>query len=455
MKRPEDYKGKNVLIVGMARSGIAAAQCMAQLGARVTINDQKTRDALGSALDCLKGLDIQWRLGEAPDNLVAGKDLILFSSGVPFWSEWIIQAKAMNIPCFNEMEIGALLCNSPMVGVTGTNGKTTTTTLIHEIFLAAGKKSYAVGNIGDPLLNHVLDMTEDGVMVVEAAPFQMISAPDFHPLVSMILNITEDHLNWFHTMENYIDKKCLIFALQSGDDVCILNADDPIASTLADRPKCRVLWFSHKNEVEGAYAKDGKVYVNVEGKQVYIIDTKDIRIPGLHNLENAMAAALATYNMGVGVEVIAKVLKEFPGVEHRIETVRTLDGVTYINDSKATNPDSTIKAIEAMDKPTILLLGGSEKYSDYMPMFKAFTPFIKRIVVLGYTADAIAKAAQKAGFNEVSHADSFEDAIRLARSFAQPGMNILLSPACASYDMFDNFEHRGREFKRIVWELEE
>ncbi len=455
MKQPEDYKGKKVLIVGMARSGIAAAQCMARLGAHVTINDQKTKDALGSALDSLGGLDIEWRLGESPDNLVAGKDLILFSSGVPFWSDWIIQAKAMNIPCFNEMEIGALLSKSPMVGITGTNGKTTTTTLIHEIFLAAGKQSYAVGNIGDPLLNHVLETTEDGVMVVEAAPFQMISAPDFHPRVSMILNITEDHLNWFHTMENYIDKKCLIFALQRGDDVCILNADDPIASTLADRPACKVLWFSHQKEVEGAFAKDEKVIINLNGKQIAVTDTKDIRIPGLHNLENAMAAALATYCMGVSVDVIAKVLKEFPGVEHRIETVRTLSGVTWINDSKATNPDSTIKAIEAMDRPTILLLGGSEKNSDYLPMFKAFTPFIKRIVVLGFTADAIAKAAQEAGFNEVSHADGFEDAIRIARSFALPGMNVLLSPACASYDMFDNFEHRGREFKRIVWELKE
>ena len=374
MNRTEDYKDKNVLVVGMARSGVAAAQCMVQLGAKVTINDQKSKEALGKALDSLQGLPIQWRLGEAPDDLIFGKDLILFSSGVPFWSGWIIQAREHGIPCYNEMEIGALLSKSPLVGVTGTNGKTTTTTLIHEIFLAADKRSFAVGNIGDPLLNHVLETTEDGVMVVEAAPFQMISAPHFHPKVSLILNITEDHLNWFKTMDNYIDKKCLVFALQRGDDVCILNADDPIASTLGERPQCRVLWFSHNREVEGAYAKDGKVYINVDGKKVYLLDAQDIRIPGPHNLENAMAASLAAYIMGVGADVIANTLKQFPGVEHRIETVRTLHGVTFINDSKATNPDSTIKAIEAMDKPTILLLGGSEKNSDYMPMFQAFTP---------------------------------------------------------------------------------
>jgi UDP-N-acetylmuramoylalanine--D-glutamate ligase len=454
MNSNEDYKNKKVLIVGMARSGIAAAQTMVKLGALVTINDIKPREALGQALDCLDGLPITWRLGEEPDSLISDKDLILFSSGVPFWSGWIIQARAMGIPCYNEMQIGALLSKAPLVAVTGTNGKTTTTTLIHEIFKASGKQSFAVGNIGDPLLNHVLETTQDGVMVVETAPFQMVSAPDFHPRVSMILNITEDHLNWFHTMDNYIDKKCLVFALQSGDDVCILNADDAVTKTLGDRPKCRVLWFSRMKKVEGAYAENGKVYLNLGGEPRFIIDTGEIRIPGLHNLENALAAVLATSVMGVEPEVIGNVLREFPGVEHRIETVRKLNGVTYINDSKATNPEATIKAIEAMQQDTIVLLGGSEKNSDYMPMFKAFTPLIKRIVVLGVTAGAIAAAAERAGFTAVSHAESFLDAINIARSFAVPGMNVLLSPACASYDMFDNYEQRGREFKRVVNEMQ-
>ncbi len=453
MEHYDTYRDKNVLIVGMGRSGVAAAQCMVRLGAHVTINDLKSRAALGHTLDCLQELSITWRLGQKPDDLIRGIDLILFSSGVPFWSEWIIQAKSMGIPCYNEMQIGALLTKAPMVAVTGTNGKTTTTTLIHEIFVAAGKQSFAVGNIGIPLCSHVLETTEDGVLTVETAPFQLISAPAFHPHISLILNVTEDHLNWFRTMDNYIDKKCLIFALQKNDDVCILNADDVVTSTLGDRPKCRVLWFSRKKQVRGSYTYDGKVYVNIDNNEVYILDVEDIRIPGAHNVENALAAVLATYLMGVTVDVIAKVLREFPGVEHRIETVRALDGVTYINDSKATNPEATIKAIEAMEQPTIMLLGGSEKKSNYMPMFEAFTPNIKRIVVLGDTANAIAKSAEKSGFKAVSHAQSLEDAINIARSFAAPGTNVLLSPACASYDMFDNYEHRGREFKRIVWEL--
>jgi UDP-N-acetylmuramoylalanine--D-glutamate ligase len=454
MNRYDEYKDKNVLIVGMARSGIAAAQCMVALGAKVTINDRKQPEAFGQALDDLRDLPIQWRLGEEPDELIADKDLILFSSGVPYWSGWIIQARAMGIPCYNEMQIGALLSRSPMVAVTGTNGKTTTTTLIHEIFTAAGKQSFAVGNIGVPLLQHVLETTEDGFLVVETAPFQLISAPDFHPRVSIILNITEDHLNWFHTMENYIEKKCLVFARQTGDDICILNADDAITATLGDRPDCRVLWFSREREVEGAYAKDGKIYLNLDGERVYVAQTEDVRMPGQHNLENALAAVLAAYLMGVAPEVIARVLGSFAGVEHRIETVRTLDGITYINDSKATNPEATIKAIEAMQRPTILLLGGSEKNSDYGPMFEAFTPFIKRIVVLGVTAQSIAAAAARAGFGAVSRAESFEDALNIARSHALSGDNILLSPACASYDMFESFEHRGREFKRIVWEMQ-
>lgn len=453
MDQANAYRNKNVLIVGMGRSGVAATSCMVQLGAHVTINDLKSREQLGEALDCLETLPITWRLGQKPDDLLPGTDLVLFSSGVPFWSEWIIQARSMGIPCYNEMQIGAQLTKSPMVAVTGTNGKTTTTTLVHEIFLSAGRKSFAVGNIGVPLCSHVLETTPDGVLTVETAPFQLVSAPDFHPYISMILNITEDHLNWFQTMQNYIDKKCLIFAKQQDDDICILNADDEVASTLGDRPKCRVLWFSRKRNVRGSYARDGKIYVNIDGNEVYVTDTKDIRIPGAHNLENALAAVLATYLMDVPIPVIAKVLKEFPGVEHRIETVRVLDGVTYINDSKATNPEATIKAIEAMDKPTVLLLGGSEKNSDFMPMFKAFTPLIERIVVLGITADAIANAAERSGFTAVSRADSFNQAIQMARSYAQKGMNVLLSPACASYDMFNNYEHRGREFKRIVWEL--
>ncbi|MBQ9989094.1 MAG: UDP-N-acetylmuramoyl-L-alanine--D-glutamate ligase [Clostridia bacterium] len=453
--KAEDFKGKKILVVGMARSGISATHLMCRLGAEVTINDMKTREEMGDKLEELSDLPIEWRLGEDPDTLTDGKDMVLFTSAVPFWSEWIKRARDNGVPCYNEMEIGAQLSKAPMVAITGSNGKTTTTTLIDEIFRAAGRQSFAVGNIGIPLCNHALEMKEEGVMVVEAAPFQMISAPSFHPRVSMVLNITEDHLNWFKTMENYINQKCLVFKNQRGDDVCILNEDDPISSSLGDRPQCRVLRFSRTKQVEGAVVENDVLTLSYDGKRVPIINIHEIRIPGAHNLENALAAALSTHLMGVAPEVIAQTLRDFAGVEHRIETVGTVDGITYINDSKATNPDSTIKAVQAMRKPTVLILGGSVKNSDYLPMFKAFTPEIERIVVLGATAQAIMDTAERAGFKNVHYCPgTFEEAVALARSVARPGMNVLLSPACASYDMFESYEHRGRTFKRLVKEME-
>lgn len=449
-----EWKNKQVLLVGMARSGVAAARLLHTLGARLTVNDARERDAFAGALDFMDDWHVDWRLGQAPDGLIEGKDLIVFSSGVPFWSDWIQKARAMGIPCINELQLGFWMSKAPFVAITGTNGKTTTTTLIWQMFVNAQVQSFAVGNIGIPVCTHALEMQPEGVMVAEVAPFQLISTLDFRPRVSAILNITEDHLNWFHTMENYIDKKCLVFAHQRGDDVCILNADNAITATLVDRPQCRVMLFSHQKEVEeGAFVRDGWMLLRVDGKETKICPVDSIVIPGPHNLENAMAASLSAFLMGVSPEVIAHTLQTFKGVEHRIETVRTLNGVTYINDSKATNPDSTIKAIEAMKQPTVLILGGSDKKSDYMPMFRAFTPLIREVVVVGDTAEDIAACAKRAGLHCVHRAYSFEEALLTARDLATQGMNVLLSPACASYDFFDNFEQRGEVFKRLVWEL--
>ena len=449
-----EWKNKQVLLVGMARSGVAAARLLHTLGARLTINDAKERAAFAGALDFMNTWDVDWRLGQAPDALIDGKDLIVFSSGVPFWSPWIQTARQKGIPCINELQLGFWMSQAPFVAITGTNGKTTTTTLTCKMFENAHVQSFAVGNIGIPVCTHALEMQPDGVMVAEVAPFQLISTLDFRPRVSAILNITEDHLNWFKTMDNYIDKKCLVFAHQRGDDVCILNADNDITATLVNRPQCRVMLFSHQKEVEeGAFVRDGWMILRIDGKETPICAVDSILIPGPHNLENAMAASLSAFVMGVSAQVIAHTLQTFQGVEHRIETVRTLHGVTFINDSKATNPDSTIKAIEAMKQPTVLILGGSDKKSDYMPMFRAFTPLIRDVVVVGDTAEDIAACAKRAGLDCVHRAYSFEEALHMARDLATPGMNVLLSPACASYDFFDNFEQRGEVFKRLVWEL--
>lgn len=451
-----DYQGKDILIVGMARSGVAAAKMLTRLGARITVNDMRTREQLGGALDALDGLDITWRLGEEPDAHIDGRDMIVFSSGVPFWKEWILKARGMGIPCVNELEVGYHVVRAPMVAITGTNGKTTTTTLMCEVARTAGMDAYAVGNIGLPVCAHALDVEPEGLLVAEVAPFQMISTIDFRPKVSMILNITEDHLNWFKTMQNYIDGKCLVFKNQQENDFCILNYDDEITRGLANRPRATVLFISHEIEPgQGAYVKDGEVHVKLGGEDETICCTSDIALPGEHNLENALAVILAARVMGIGTEPIVQTLKTFRGVEHRIETVRTVGGVTYINDSKATNPVAAIKAVRSMDAGTVLLLGGSEKDSDFLPLFEAFTDKIVSVIALGETADRILAAARQAGYTEIEKADSFEAAVLRARELAQPGMYVLLSPACASYDMFDDFEQRGATFKQIVQEMTE
>lgn len=450
----KNLENERVLIVGMARSGMAAAKLLLKLGARITINDKRPLEEFKGSLDELRQPGVEFGLDEEPANLLKGKTLVVFSSGVPFWSEWIRTARSMGIKCINELELGYWVTEADFVAVTGTNGKTTTTTLIKEIFTDAGINSHALGNIGVPVCTHALEMKKGDIIAAEVAPFQLVSTIDFRPKVSLILNITEDHLNWFGTMENYIDGKCLIFKNQTAQDWLILNYDDPIVRPLAARAKARVLYFSRLEKLEnGAYVEDGDIVIQLDGKKTKVCGADEVLIPGSHNLENALAAALAAFIMGVPAESIRYTLMRFRGVEHRIETVRTFEGVTYINDSKGTNPDATIKAIHAMKQPTVLILGGSDKKSDFVPMFKEFTPLIENIVVIGQTAEKIIQAAEQTGYKNYVRAKSFEEAVNKARELARPGMNVLLSPACASFDMFDNFEHRGSVFKKIVMEL--
>jgi len=450
-----DYSKMRVLVVGMARSGIAAAQLLYKLGTKeIILNDMRDREAFSGKLDDLLALGMTDRLGMEPDSLIHGVDLIVFSSGVPFWREWIKNARVAGIPCVNELELAYWVTKADFVAITGTNGKTTTTTLVSEIFRAAGKVSHPVGNIGDPACTYAYELQEGDVAVAEVAPFQLVSTLKFHPRVSAILNITEDHLDWFQTMENYIRGKCIVFQNQTPADYCVLNYDNEITRGLCDEPKARVLFFSVSHILpEGAYVKDGQIVLSVDGNTRTLMPIKDVRIPGNHNLENALAAALMTSLMGVADSVIAKTLRTFAGVEHRIETVATVDGVTYINDSKGTNPDATIMAIRAMDRPTVLILGGYDKHGDFLPMFREFNQYIAHIVVLGQTQEQIVDTAKQVGYQNITLADSLADAVQKCRALASPGMNVLLSPACASWDMFSDYEERGRRFKELVMEL--
>ncbi len=450
----KEMKDKQVLIVGMARSGVAAARMLSRLGAKLTLTDTRNSEQMASAIEQLRDIDANWQLGVEPDALIEGKDYIILSPSVYYWAPWVEKAKQNGTEVVSELQLGAWFTQGDFVAVTGTNGKTTTTTLIGEIFKANGNRTHVLGNIGVPVCTEALDTQKGDVIVCETAPFMTVGITDFRPKISMILNLTEDHLNYFGTMENYINCKKLVYKNQAGSDVCILNADDPRTVALRDEPKCKVMYFSRTQDIiEGALVKRNDIVVRIGRRDIPIMRVDEVKIPGPHNLENALAAILAAYLMGVKPGVIRRAVMAFGGVEHRIETVRTLHGVTFINDSKATNPDSTIKAIRAMTKPTVLILGGSNKNSDYMPMFRAFTKYIQSIVVVGETSEQILSAARKAGFISVHRAYTFEEAVTLAQQLASPGMNVLLSPACASFDMFDNFEQRGEVFKRIVMEL--
>lgn len=441
---------ERIMVWGMAKSGIAAAKLLAEKGYFVRINDLKTADKL-EGIEALAGLSIDNKLGMPADGLLSDIDTLVMSPGIPADHKVANNAREMGIKVIGEIELAYLFAKGRMIGITGTNGKTTTTTLLGEICKAWGKNTIVVGNIGEPYAAHVSELDEESYTVCELSSFQLETTRTMRPDVALILNLTEDHLNRHKTMEKYASIKERIFMNMDTGSV-ILNADDPITVKMAENVKCRVVWFSRKKEVSlGAFVRDGKVIYR-DGSDNEIIDTKLVGIPGPHNLENALAAVAGAMCAGAPVEVIRETLISFKGVEHRIETVRTVNGITYINDSKGTNPDSTIKAVETMTKPTVILLGGSEKYSDYSAMCEVIkNSSVKYAVLMGDTGEAIGRVLSAAGFTAMEYVDhDFEKAIRTATAHASDGWNVLLSPACASFDMFSCFEERGEIFKNIV-----
>jgi len=452
-----EIKGKHVLVIGLARSGVAAARLLASLGADVTVNDAKTEAALGEALVPLEGLDLQRALGCPPDDYVAGQDYIVVSPGVPTELPFMEKARALNIPVLAEAELGYRLAPCPMVAITGTNGKTTTTTLVGRIFEKAGYTTHVVGNIGLPITEAVPEMKPEDIIVMEVSSFMMETADTFRPRVSAILNITEDHLNRHHTMEVYTDMKCRVFANQREDDVLVLNYDQEETRILAQRAKCRVLYFSHEVEVEAGVCISGEyiVYRPGDGTEVKLGRPGEIRLPGRHNLENALAATAMAMAMGVNPAAIRYTLATFEGVEHRIERVTTTSGVTFFNDSKGTNVDAALRAVWSMEAPTILIAGGYDKHTDFTPLYQGFTDQIRHVVLIGDTAKQLAETAEAVGYQNISRACSLKEAVETAYAMAKPGWNVLLSPACASFDMFKDYEERGRVFKDIVRSLQE
>lgn len=451
-----NFEGKKVLVCGMARSGVSAAQCLYELGARVTISDSKAEEKLAEALQPLEGMDIRRCLGDqAQPADLESYDLAVTSPGIPLQAPILRAVQAAGVPLIGELELGAQVSRAPLYAVTGTNGKTTTTTLIGEIFRNLGKTTYVVGNIGYPFTACALRCGEEDVAVAEVSSFQLETITTFHPHIAGMCNITEDHLNRHGTMEEYIRVKERIFENMGQGDYAVLNLDDPIVRGMAERIPCAPAFFSRRQEVEtGAYLEGEEVVFSLNGHKKRVLRADEIRIPGEHNLENALAATALAMLAGVPAPVVRHTLKTFPGVEHRIETVRTVEGVTYINDSKGTNVDASIRAVRAMKVPTVLLAGGYDKHTDFLPLAREILASkIHTVVVLGDTAEQIERALRAVGFESILHAKTFEEAVLLARSCAREGENVLLSPACASFDMFQDYEERGRVFKEIVSRL--
>lgn len=452
-----NYENKRVLVVGMARSGVAAAQLLAKHGAQVIVNDGKTREQLGDALAPLENLPVEWRLGCAAMELIDETlDVLVISPGISKNAAFVVRARELGVYVIGELELAYQLSAGEMVAVTGTNGKTTTVTLLGEIFKNNGRVTHTVGNIGYPYSLAGLTSAATDMFVCEVSSFQMETVDAFHPKVAALLNITEDHLNRHGTMEEYTAMKMRQFENQTADDVAVFNLDDPALAPLFGKVPGKVMLFSRKQEVTcGACVIDGNIVTRWQGVEQVVCPAKDIYIPGPHNLENALAATCVATAMGVPAEVIAHTLRTFTGVEHRIEFTRELDGVRYINDSKGTNVDSTIRAIQTMDRPTAIILGGSDKHCDFTPMVKEMlaSPYIREAVLIGVTADQIERTCRENGYEHIHRAGSMKEAIDQCRALAAEGWNVLLSPACASFDMFSDYEQRGRIFKQLVHEL--
>ena len=453
---------KTALVVGMAKSGVASAILLYKKGYNVIINDLKS-DIPGLS-ESLKKIKYVNRLGVAPEALLDGIDLMVISPVIPIFRPFVKEAIARGIEVIGEIELGYRYSNrgARFVCIGGTHGKTTTTTLTGEIFTEYHKRigtgnAYVLGNIGVPITAHALDTKAGDTVVAETASLQLESIVDFRCNAAGLLNITEDHINRFGSMEAYIAAKMRMFENQTEEDFAALNADDPIVVNAKTR--ARKLFFSRKKEVEeGAFVRNGKIIFRMEGKETELIPADELGIIGAHNLENALCAVCLSLAMGVPADIVSSVLRSFKGVEHRIEYTRCYHGVTFYNDSKGTNPESTIKAVEAMKQPTILLLGvgNYDKQSDYRPVFRCFNGRVKACIVNGSNTEAIMKAAADEGYTAI-HAcmGGLEEMILDALDIAESGDAVLLSPACASWGMFTDYEERGRIFKQIVNSLEE
>ena len=446
-----DIAGKNVLVFGSGISGIGAAGLLEERGASVTLYDGNDKlDAEEIRGKMKDGAKADIVLGEFPEELLGKLDLVIISPGVPTDLPIVNRMRESDIPVVGEIELAYELGKGEVLAITGTNGKTTTTALLGEIMKAVYDSAFVVGNIGIPYTNVVDETRDDSVIVAEMSSFQLESIVDFRPRVSAVLNITPDHLNRHHTMEAYIQAKKNVAINQTAEDTCVLNYEDEVLREFGETLQTKVLYFSSKRKLDkGIYLDDGNIiYRNPD--ECLVCNVKELKLLGVHNYENVMAAVAMAAAYGVPMDSIRKTIKEFAGVEHRIEFVAEKNGVAYYNDSKGTNPDAAIRGIQAMNRPTYLIGGGYDKQSEYKEWIESFDGKVKKLLLIGQTREKIAKEAEECGFTDIMLLDTFEDAVLTAAKLAEPGEAVLLSPACASWGMFKNYEERGDKFKEIV-----
>jgi UDP-N-acetylmuramoylalanine--D-glutamate ligase len=447
-----ELKNKRVLVVGLGRSGVASAFFLQEHGAKVIVSDSKSEAQLQSEVPALLDRGISIETGRHGERTFRDQDLIVVSPGVPSDQPQLQHARSLGIPVIGEVELAFRFLQGKVLAITGSNGKTTTTTLVGEILAKSGKKTLVGGNIGTPVISLAGQSTADSMVALEISSFQLESIQQFRPWIATILNITPDHLDRHHTFQAYVDAKARIFENQHTGDFAVLNADDPTCVALKDKIKASLLWFSRRQPVEnGTFLRDEQIIFRQNGQEQAILSRSDIQLKGEHNLENVLAAVAMTMIAGCTPQQVREAVKEFRAVEHRLELVATINGITFYNDSKATNVDATVKALESFPGNIHIILGGKDKGSDYTVLNPLLRERAKRVYLIGAAADKIASQVQNS--TAVVRSGTLERAVRQAFEGAKSGDVVLLAPACASFDQFNSYEHRGRVFKELVRSL--
>ena len=448
-----ELKNKRVLVVGLGKSGVAAAFFLADRGAKVTVSDAKSEAQLEKQIPALLDRGIALETGTHNERTFRDQDLIVVSPGVPSDQPQLQHARALGIPVIGEVELAYRFLQDKVIAITGSNGKTTTTTLAGEILNKSGKKTLVGGNIGTPVISLVGQSSPEHLLVLEISSFQLETIQQFKPWIAAILNITPDHLDRHHTFQAYIDAKARIFENQQAGDFGLLNLDDPTSAALKDKVKGTLYWFSRRQPVEnGTYLSQDQIVFRNSGHETPVLPISEIQLKGAHNLENVLAAVCVGMLAGCEPQQVRRAVAEFGGVEHRLEPAGNVRGVAYYNDSKATNVDATIKALEAFPGNIHIILGGKDKDSDYTVLTSLLRERTKSAYLIGAAAEKIASQIQ--GATRIVHSGTLDRAVRQASEAAAPGDIVLLAPACASFDQFENYEQRGRVFKELVRALE-